>query len=89
MSATAAAIRIVHKHYGSGWFDRLADIPGQAWATFDGTPSSAAGERRVLVRDLTPETLRERAERTDCAVADMMGHDVRAVTRCLSGGGAS
>lgn len=74
------AIPISHRLYGAGFFTRLLAPPGHARATFDGTPDYPPGDRRVLLRDLT---LRERVAEHDRCIADMMGHDGRAVVRCL------
>lgn len=74
------AIRIVHPLYGPGFFHRLLPEPGHARAQFDGTTDFVSGERRVLIRDLAPETMRESAAEVDRSISDMMG---RAVTRCL------
>lgn len=72
------ATRITHRLYGPGFFQRLLPEPGHALVQCD---IDGGIERRVLVRDLVPETLRERAARTDAAIADMMGRDPRGVGR--------
>ena len=74
------SLRVNHRLYGGGWWQRLAG-DGQAFVRFDSDPC----ERRVLVVDLAPESLREAAARTDAAVADMMGRDPRAVVVALRG----
>lgn len=74
------AIRIRHSLYGPGFFLRLLPEPGHARVAFD---IDGDVERRVLVRDLVPETLAERAASHDSTIADMLGHDLRAVARCL------
>ena len=74
------AIRINHSLYGSGEFVRLLPEIGHALVAFD---IDGGTQRRVLVRDLTAETLRERGARIDAAVADMMGRDPRAVVAGL------
>jgi hypothetical protein len=50
----ATALRVRHRLYGAGWWQSLRE-PGHACVAFDGTADYAAGERRVLVRDLEPE----------------------------------
>jgi len=70
------AIGINHSLYGAGEFVRLLPEIGHALVAFD---IDGGTQRRVLVRDLTAETLRERGARIDAAVADMMGRDPRAV----------
>jgi len=70
------AIRIIHQVYGPGFFLRLLPEAGQARVLFD---IDADVARRVLVRELRPETLSERVARNDAALADMMGRDPRTV----------
>jgi len=55
------AIRIRHPVYGAGTFHHLLTEPGQCRATFDGTDRFAAGQRRVLTRDLTAVPVEEPA----------------------------
>lgn len=80
------ATRIRHNLYGPGTFVRLLETPGHARVAFD---IDDGIERRVLTRDLTPEPLAERVARHDAALADMMGRDPAAVTRCLRAGGGA
>jgi hypothetical protein len=77
--ATNAVLRVRHARYGRGWWQRLLE-PGHVSITFD---CDNGVERRVLIRDLAPETVRESAADVDRSINDTMGRDVRAVTRCL------
>lgn len=75
---SARVLRVYHPLYGFGWWQRMAES-WQAFVRFD----ADRADRRVLVKDLRPVTLRESGAHTDRQIADMMGRDPRAVVPAL------